>query len=257
MIPGYCGPEYTVPFLLDVAAVYYWNQHNFEGLLKLAETFDACPELKPLADYCRFREQGLRRHAFAALERFLDASRSFDGTTARRAAIDILEANARTSEAHQFLAQPLTARFLLPTLQTWMHEEPDANLPIRWLGILKRDNALLAGALAMCPDDTPVRTMLIERALDFVDFATHHLDESRFIGSVDHVLENLDRARRLIADAPDAAAFARLSSEVDHFDQLVADWQAWSLNPVGSFPEWCAALGRNYRYAVKIYYSQS
>ncbi|KVQ95130.1 hypothetical protein WK09_09210 [Burkholderia ubonensis] len=237
--------------------MYYWNQHNFEGLLKLAEAFDACPELKPLADYCRFREQGLRRYAFAALERFLDASRSFDSTTARRAAIDILEANARTSEAHQFLAQPLTARFLLPTLQTWMHEEPDANLPVRWLGILERDDALLAGALAMCPDDMSVRTMLIERALDSVDFATHHLDESCFIGSVDHVLENLDRARRLIADVPDAASFARLASEVDHFAQLVADWQAWSRNPVGSFPEWCAALGRNYRYAVKIYYSQS
>ncbi|KVX39867.1 hypothetical protein WL04_09025 [Burkholderia ubonensis] len=237
--------------------MYYWNQRNFEGLLKLAEAFDACPELKPLADYCRFREQGLRRYAFAALERFLDASRSFDSTTARRAAIDILEANARTSEAHQFLAQPLTARFLLPTLQTWMHEEPDANLPVRWLGILERDDALLAGALAMCPDDMPVRKMLIGHALDSVDFATHHLDESCFIGSVDHALAKLERARRLIADAPDAAAFARLASEVDHFAQLVADWQAWSRNPVGSFPEWCAAQGRDYRYAVKIYYSQS
>src|SRR5262249_2540982 len=161
----------------------------------------------------------------AALERFLVASQSFDSATARRAAIDILEANARTSEAHQFLTQPLTARFLFPTLQTWMVEAPHANLPVRWLGILKRDDALVAGALAMYPDDTPVRKMLVGHALDRVDFGTHHLDESYFIGSVDYALAELNRARQLIADAPDAAAFARLASEVDYFDRLVADWQ--------------------------------
>ncbi|PCE32605.1 hypothetical protein [Burkholderia ubonensis] len=234
--------------------MYYWNQPNFEGLLKLAEEFDAHPDLKPLASYCRFREQGLRRDAFAALEGFLVASRAFDSATARRAAVDILEANARTSEAHQFLTQPLTARFLFPTLQTWRVEAPHANLPVRWLGILKRDDALLAGALAMCPDDTPVRKMLVEHALDSADFGTHHLDESVFIGSVDYARSELDRARNLIADAPDSAAFARLASEVDHFDRLIADWQVWLRNPVGTFPDWCAAQGRDYRFAVAIYY---
>lgn len=157
--------------------MYYWNKDNFEGLLQLAESFEAQDQLQPLAAYCRFRELGLRRDAFNALEQYLDAARSFERATARSAAVQILEANARTKGVHQFLTQPLINRFLLPTLTAWMHEDGNANVPVRWLGILGHDRDLLAKALAMCPEDTPVRKRLIDYALGDVEYATHHLDE--------------------------------------------------------------------------------
>ncbi|MGS0894537.1 hypothetical protein ACVBGC_18705 [Burkholderia stagnalis] len=241
-------------FILTPTAVHYWNQPNFEGLLKLADAFDADADLKPLARYCRLREQGLRRDAFAALDAFLAAAHAFDAATARRVAIVILEADARTAEAHQFISQPLTARFLLPTLRAWMEDDAHANLPVRWLGLMTRDTVLLTRALAMCVTDVPVRRRLIGHALDSVDFSTHHLDESCFIGSVEHAMDSLERARGLIADAPDQAAFARVAEEVGYFDRLLADWRAWSAQPEGSFPDWCEKHGRRYAFSMKIYY---
>jgi hypothetical protein len=68
----------------------------------------------------------------------------------------------RTAEAHQFLAQPLVTQFLIPTLRAWIDDEPAKSVPVRWLGMLSRDNELLDRALSMCPEDIPVRKMLIE-----------------------------------------------------------------------------------------------
>ncbi|OWT81122.1 MULTISPECIES: hypothetical protein [unclassified Achromobacter] len=235
--------------------MYYWNKDNFEGLLQIAQQLEADEHLKPLAAYCRFREQGLRREAFRALDLYLEASRSFDSATARLAATQILEANALAPSVHHFLAQPLIKRFLLPTLQAWMQEDAGTNVPVRWLGILNRDRELLARALSLCPDDVPVRKQLIDFALGDVDFATHHLDESHFIGSVEVAAAALELARTLIANAPDPEMFARYSADARHLDCLLEDWRAYSKNPVGTFPEWCAARGHDYNYPVKVYYA--
>ncbi|MDR2709941.1 MAG: hypothetical protein LBB65_01140 [Burkholderiales bacterium] len=234
--------------------MHYWNQDNFEGLLKLAQVFEGDVELKLLASYCRLREQGLRRNAFAKLEEFLTATSSFDNATARRVTIKILESNARTQRAHQFITQPLVTLFLEPTLQIWMQEDANANLPVRWLGILRHDSDLLNQALAMCPTDLPVRISLINFVLGDVDYATHHLDESLFIGCVDEALGDLADARRFIAESPDQAALAYLAAEVEHFDQMIVDWQSWSTHREGTFRGWCAKQGRNYHYPIKAYY---
>lgn len=236
--------------------MYYWNKTNFEGLLSLADSLDAHPELGPIAGYCRYREQGLRREAFAELERFLVASRSFDSVTARGAALEILEANARIPESHQFLTHPLTARFLEPTLRSWMEEDAGAHLPVRWLGLLTRDPDLLNKALSACPEDLPVRKILIGFALGWADYATHHLDESSFIGSIDQATSALTRARSLLATAPEREPLAYLTDELDYFDRLITDWIAYSEHPSGNFPEWCVARGRHYNYPVKIYYEK-
>ncbi|WP_198952858.1 MULTISPECIES: hypothetical protein [unclassified Achromobacter] len=95
--------------------MYYWNRDNFEGLLQIAQQLEADKHLNPLGAYCRFRELGLWRDAFQALERYLEETRSFDSSTARLATTQILEINARAHGVHHFLAQPLVKRFLLPT----------------------------------------------------------------------------------------------------------------------------------------------
>ncbi|MCK1640140.1 hypothetical protein IVA95_21675 [Bradyrhizobium sp. 157] len=236
--------------------MHYWNKQNFEGLSKLSEELDANPNLTALASYCRFREKGLRREALSALEDFLLAARSFDSAVARSAVVTILEANARTSGTHQFLTQPLVTRFLVPTLRSRMDDDPAASTPIRWLGILSRDDQLLDRALSMCPEDTPVRKMLIGAELSCAEYATHHLDETIFLGSVDGVVTALARARDLIANAPEPEALAHLTSEVHYFDAMVADWITYSKDPTGSFPEWCTKHGRKYGYPIKIYYKR-
>lgn len=234
--------------------MHYWNKANFQGLLAVADCLEARPELKLLANYCRYREQGLRRAAFAELEAFLAASRCFGSTTARSAAVEVLEANMRISGAHQFMTQPLIARFLMPTLKAWMEEDAEANLPVRWLGMLDRDAELLNRALVACPEDMPVRKILIDFALGWVDHATHHLDESVFLGSPEEASSALARAKALITEAPEPGKLGYLNDEVRYFECLVADWQAYAQAPEGSFSQWCSERGRNYEMPAKFYY---
>jgi hypothetical protein len=236
--------------------MFYWNRRNFEDLAKLSEELDSHPNLTALASYCRYREKGLRREAFSALEDFLSVARSFDSAAARSAAVTILESSARASGAHQFLTQPLITRFLLPTLRSWMEEEPTTGTPVRWLGMLSRDDELLGKALSMCPEDISVRKMLIGSDLSCAEYATHHLDETIFLGNVDQVIAALAHAKELIANAPEAESLAHLTSEVHYFDTLIADWLTYSENPTCSFPEWCAKQGRKYSYPIKIYYNR-
>lgn len=69
------------------------------------------------------------------------------------------------------------------------------------LGLLNRDPELLNRALSGFPEDMAVRRILIDFALGGVGHATHHLDESFFLRSVDEATSALERARRLIAEA--------------------------------------------------------
>jgi hypothetical protein len=241
---------------INARRVYYWNKQNFEGLTELSQELTRHPNLDLLAQYCTFREQGLRREAFSTLERFLVAAQSFDSLTARSAALNILELNARAVKVHQFLTQPLITRFLTPTLEAWIRAEPETSAPVRWLGILAHDDALLDKALAMRPEDTPVRKLLIKRDLSWAEFATHHLDESHFIGDVDETVAALERARSLIVTAPDPEKLSALEAEVRYLDDLVADWKVYRENVVGTFSEWCAKRGRMYRFPTHVYYEK-
>lgn len=232
----------------------YWNQPNFEGLLTLAAHFEAQPGLQALAQYCRMREKGLRREAFSALEQFLASVSSFDTATQRALAVDIFEANARTHEAHHLLNQPLMSRFLLPTLQAWVDEQPNAQVPLRWLGLQRNEHELLLRALALNPADTPVRMRLIDHHLSSADHATHHLDESHFIGEVQYALDELARAQALIIGATEPERLQDRHTELLAYQDLIADWIAYSKAPSGSFPQWCADQGRTYTYPAKYYY---
>ena len=177
------------------------------------------------------------------------------GIDIRRAlAVDIFEANARTHEAHHLLNQPLMSRFLLPTLQAWVDEQPNAQVPLRWLGLQRNEHELLLRALALNPADTPVRMRLIDHHLSSADHATHHLDESHFIGEVQYALDELARAQALITGATEPERLQHLHTELLAYQDLIADWIAYSKAPSGSFPQWCADQGRTYTYPAKYYY---
>jgi hypothetical protein len=236
--------------------MHYWNKDNFEGLAELArdlKTHDGCNQL---AEYCRLRHTGLRREAFAALERFLAEAKAWEPATARATANAILELRARMPQAHQFLTQPLLERFLLPTLRAWVDSEPASMIPVRWLGILNRDASLLSRVLAASPDDTPIRRILIELELSQVDYATHHLVESIFLGDLEATRVALARATALVEASSQADAVADLNREIKHYESLISDWLAYSIAPEGTFPEWCVARGRAYRWPTIVYYGE-
>jgi hypothetical protein len=236
--------------------MHYWNKDNFEGLADLARDLEARERCGHLAEYCRCRHSGLRREAFAALERFLADAKGWEPAAAREIAITILELRARTPQAHQFLTQPLLERFLLPTLKAWVEDAPTSLIPVRWLGILNHDPSLLSRVLAASPDDIPVRRILTELQLSQADYATHHLVEGTFLGDPDATRAALARATTLVEASPQPEAVADLSSEIEHYEGLVADWLAYCASPEGTFPDWCAARGRAYRWPTIVYYDE-
>lgn len=236
--------------------MHYWNNKNFEGLASLAVGLAARDDFAHLAEYCRLREAGLRREAFAALETFLSYAETWEREKSQDAVDAVLTLHFRTPGCHQFLAQPLMKRFVDPVLQRWLEHDPDSIAPLRWLAILRQDQQLLGRVLSVEPGDTATRRMLIAKRLDSVDFATHHLNEGFLIGSLDEALEELRRASDLIEGAADRELLSDLDREARQYGQMLFDWQAYKARPVGSFPEWCAARGRDYHWSVAVYYSE-
>ena len=234
----------------------YWNRDNFEGLAALASALREHPHLAHLGDYCALRERGLRQQALCALDAFLAEAQTWSDHAARAACVVVLELHARTPSAHQFLAQPLLARFLIPTLASWAAAEPASHTALRWLGLLERDPERLARALSLAPDDVPVRRRLVDLLLGHVDFATHHLGEGRFIGDLASARHSLAEAQARIDAAPDRDPFARTRDEVAQLEALLDDWEAFCAAPDGAFPEWCARRGRDYRWPVIVYYGK-
>ncbi|KAF1719712.1 hypothetical protein [Pseudoxanthomonas wuyuanensis] len=236
--------------------MYYWNKDNFEGLASLAAGLAARKDFAHLAEYCRLREAGLRREAFAALNTFLACADTWESKKSQDAVNAVLTLYYRTPGCHQFLTQPLLNRFVYPALQRWSEDNPESIAPVRWLAILRRDPELLGRVLVADPTDVAIRRMVIERHLSSVDYATHHLNEGLFIGELDEALEDLARATDLIGGAADRELLSDLDREAQQYGQMLFDWQAYKARPIGSFPEWCAARGRDYHWSIAVYYGE-
>lgn len=236
--------------------MYYWNKANFDGLKAAADALDMHPGLELIAEYCRLREKGLRRRAFSALGEFLQSVNSWNPRKARSAAKHILEVHGRLPEAHQFLSQPLLTQFLIPTLEAWVEAEPYCVTGLRWLGILTNNTELLGRALNESPEDVPSRRYLVNIGLSDVDYATHHLVESQFIGELEEARKSLRDARKLVVSAPSPEGFEALLGELEHYEALLSDWVAYKTAPDGTFPEWCKSRGRNYSWPSIFYYEE-
>jgi hypothetical protein len=204
--------------------------------------------MEPLARYCELRERGLRREAFAALQGFLGSTAALEPGAQRQLVLRVLAAHARAPEAHQFLSQPLLAGLVEPVLRAWCAEQPSDPVPAAALGLLLGERELLERALALEPADDRVRARLVSQLLGEVDFATHHLSESSFIGEPAAAAAVLEAAESLMQGAADAAHFDALRSELAELRRLLRDWAEYSACPEGSFPDWCRARGRAHRW---------
>jgi len=232
----------------------YWNKSNLEGLLELAGELNEVPELGALSEYCILRERGLRARAFEQLDSFLNTAELWPPSLARRNVLTILQADARSRQAHKFIAHPLLSRLVFPTLEHWKEEEPSSVEPLRWLGLLRSESDALERTLSLMPSDVPVRRKLINLALDVADYSTHHLSESTLLGSVEEARESIATASFLISSAPDIKPFDDLLAEAKEYEQMLDDWETYNASPAGTFPEWCEKHGRTYSWPTIVYY---
>jgi len=227
---------------------------NFKDLNELALALRVHPSLNSLAEYCQQRERGQRQQAFAALRQFLQEAACLPAADARSACLTILNLHNHAPDVHLLISHPLRTQFLIPTLEAWVRDEPLAPIPLRELGLLTRNPALVQRALSLAPGDIAARRFLIGVRLTYVDYATHHLAESILLHDLATTRAALTEARDLMHAAHDPAPFQDLLQEALHYEQLLADWATYLETRAGTFPEWCQKHNRPYRWPATYYF---
>jgi hypothetical protein len=214
-----------------------------EDLLTVAAEIGDYEDLRGLAAYYRLRESGLRKRALAALDEFLAGTASWTETQ-RRAAADRIMAVSNRHPLPHVLPNPLLETIVVPALEQWMRDEPEAGAPRRWVGILRRDRTMLEDVLARDPDDHIARMALIEQMLSDVGHAAHQVAEGVFLGDVRDANVALDEAERQIALLSESVRRNDLQWWFNALFRLVGDWEEYQRErPAESFRTWCENIG--------------
>lgn len=169
--------------------MFYWREEYFNDLKDAAA--DASAKWSDYSAFCLEYERGLRRQAFAVLERFIHSMEA-EPFADRRRFVSWLMSIAYGREArHMLIPHPLQIRVVEPTLLEWTVVEPACSEPHRWLGGFEH----LEKAIELDPADQIALREFVICLLSRVDYATHHLP----VGYLGSALEVLQRAESLLA----------------------------------------------------------
>lgn len=236
--------------------MHYWNQDNFQSLTAIAEAYADTPGYEGFAAYCQLRERGLKKPALQALADFIAACHHAPLDVQRERACELAALHYHTPAAHQLLAQPLRV-YLGQILEAWCQEAPPSPVPYRWAAVIKEDTAYFHQALEQDPNDAIALYRLAVAYLGQVDYQTHHLGESFFIGDEAHAETALARAGELIARLAPEQTPKWLAEEQRHCRALLDAWARYhSADTSASFPEWCEAQGLVFGFSQAFYYAR-
>lgn len=235
--------------------MWHWNQDNFEGLVAIAESIADEPLWQHFADYCRLREQGLRKPSLQSITRLIADAARWSTIDRRRFAEWIFETQCRHPKVHQLIVHPLNHQLLIPILQEWKDDEAVNDTPHRLLGIATGDHRHFADALALNPQNDFSRYRLVVRDLADIDFQCHHLPHY-FIGEPGDAIQALNHAKELATGFVDLRIAASLQSEFDELRCKVEDWLVFQREGGDSFDVWCEKHKREYRWLKAYYYTR-
>jgi len=237
----------------------YWEGPKYNDMASVARALEHDPLFADFARYALMRERGRRGEAFVALNLFLASATALDLQTRIKLTDRLLRTSLCTTGFHTLLPQPLMERLILPTLQQWKTADTRASAPRRWLGLHTYNIDELKSALALDPEDDHARARLIDYCLEDAEYATHHLNESLFLGSVEDAEVSLATAESFLADGRNGSYIPALRDEIAELRQMIEDWNEYKLSPdfrqIG-FPDWSLGKGRAYRFH-RAYYTQT
>ncbi len=220
--------------------IRYWNCENFEGLKDIAKVLESRDDFRLLADYCRLREQGLRIQAFYALQDFIDRTRSLDVARQRQIACELARLHYESRFVHQFFAKPL-ATCTEAIFRAWCDEGPDDPAPYRWLGLVCKDTGQFEKALAIDPYDAVSLSELAAWKIERVELATHHINQSLFLGSEDDAEKDLADAAILASKLPQGRLRDLITFLNDYYSNLLKAWRTYrSAETDQPFRDWYA-----------------
>jgi len=236
--------------------MHYWNQTNFKGLKEIAESLQKKRGYEGYARYCLLKEQGLKKAALVELWSFIDQSRMLSIGEQRDIAIELAELYFYNRDVHQLLPQPAAA-YLEAVLQAWCAESPRFPEPYRWYGVICGNPELFERALQENPEDFISLSCLALQELQNVDFATHHLCESVFLGSESDAESALAKATLYAMRLQPSDSKKRHMEEIEYYRSLLGAWREYrSSSRQQSFPEWSAERGYKFKLGSVFYYGE-
>lgn len=239
---------------LSRGSLRYWNQQNFEGLTSVAESISNVPQWQLFADYCRFRERGLRKSSLEAIAKLVSVADEWPTNDRRRFSNWIYETQLRLPEVHQLIVAPLLNGLIIPTLDEWADAETDNAVPRRWLGFATHNHEHFSAALSLDAGDDVSRYRLVCRDLADVDYQCHHLPE-QFIGDPQEAIAMLSRAEQMAKGFKDSRIAPELLEDFGELSRKVNDWISFLAEAEDvSFADWCVERNRNYVWVQHYYY---
>jgi hypothetical protein len=198
----------------------------FEALAEAAEAAQSDPAWEGYADYCRLREQGLRKESLRRLDAFITALAP--SPFERRLPFVrwvLLEAERgdHPSNGMLLLPHPLVERLVVPTLREWEECEPQAAEPAFWLGHTLNSTEHYRRAITLDPSHAAARACLAHHLLGFAAYSTHELP-SGYIGEPEEGLAALDEAEALVSGLPPSEERESLLREVAMERALTRSW---------------------------------
>ena len=176
------------------------------------------PEWEGYANFCSEYERGLRRDAFAILERFMF---SLERATfaERQSFVSWLCQQVEGGQGrHMLVPHPLYIRIVEPTLLEWMLIESECSEPHRWLG----GEEHLRKAIELDPNDELARQKLIVFILGRVGFNSHELPAG-YLGIAQDDLAALNEAEVLLQGLSNYDDRIELAAEIDEERRLIQE----------------------------------
>ncbi len=236
--------------------MYYWNQDNFEGLKSVGEKYSLIEGYELFGRYCLQKEQGLKKLAVTSIKEFVSTSESRSLQEQRTIAEELSSLGFWNGGIHQLLAHPLE-QFLKKVLEQWALDEPHNPIPHKWLGYIGGDISSYERALELDPTDEICISRIAQAHLNDVDFQTHHLSESLFLGDVNDARSSLQSAQSLIDKLCTDDLSSKMHDELEYFNKLMCCWEEYSKLGINEpFPNWCASKGEKFNFWSIVYYDQ-
>ncbi len=241
--------------------MHYWNRSNFVGLKAIGEQYALQPDYALFAAYCLQKEQGLKKQATQSAQDFVGVASQLALSRQREIAAQLAALAFDNRHIHQLLSFHLTT-FIRQVLEKWANDEPLNPTAHKWLGYISADISCFERALILNPKDDLCISYLAKEQLNRVDYQSHHLSESRFLGDIATAFASLQNAASLIDTLSSPEEKTAIQAQHDYYAALLACWQAYSQleteqdETMEPFPDWCAAKGKAFDFWSVVYYDR-
>jgi len=236
--------------------MHYWNKENFEGLKSIGEKFSSIEGYELFGKYCLKKESGFKKLANVAVEEFVVIANTKPLNKQREIAVELSALGFWNGNIHQLLTYPLVT-YLTGVLKQWTSDEPHNPAPYKWLGYLVRDISYYEKALQLDPNDDICISQVAQAYISDLDYQTHHLSESLFLGDLDDAKKSLALAQAFVTRLTIEAARVTLNDELVYLANLLRCWEEYlALFEKTSFPDWCATNGHKFNFCSIVYYEK-